>query len=28
LIDPEGTVIGEGLRGDELNNKLHEIFLK
>jgi len=28
LIDPEGNVIGEGLRGEELENKLHEIFLK
>jgi thiol-disulfide isomerase/thioredoxin len=28
LIDPDGTVIGEALRGDALENKLHEIFLK
>jgi peroxiredoxin len=28
LIDPDGNVIGEGLRGEELDNKLHEIFLK
>ena len=28
LIDPDGNVIGEGLRGEELENKLHEIFLK
>lgn len=28
LIDPDGNVIAEGLRGEELDNKLHEIFLK
>jgi peroxiredoxin len=28
LIDPEGIVVGEGLRGEDLENKLHEIFLK
>jgi peroxiredoxin len=28
LIDPEGVVVGEGLRGEALDNKLHEIFLK
>ncbi|THU37359.1 TlpA family protein disulfide reductase [Niastella caeni] len=28
LIDPDGTVVGEALRGEELENKLHEIFLK
>jgi peroxiredoxin len=26
LIDPEGNVVGEALRGEELDNKLHEIF--
>lgn len=28
LIDPDGKVIGEGLRGEELDKKLSEIFLK
>jgi peroxiredoxin len=28
LIDPDGNVIAEGLRGEELENKLHEIFQK
>jgi peroxiredoxin len=28
LIDPEGNVIGEGLRGEELDKKLSDIFLK
>lgn len=28
LIDPDGKVIGEGLRGEELHKKLSEIFLK
>ncbi|WP_205509478.1 TlpA family protein disulfide reductase [Longitalea arenae] len=28
LIDPEGNVVGEGLRGEALDNKLHEIFLQ
>lgn len=28
LIDPEGIVVGEALRGEDLENKLHEIFLK
>jgi peroxiredoxin len=28
LIDPDGKVIGEGLRGEELFKKLSEIFLK
>jgi peroxiredoxin len=28
LIDPDGTIIAEGLRGEELESKLHEIFLK
>jgi peroxiredoxin len=28
LIDPEGNVVGESLRGESLDNKLHEIFLK
>jgi len=26
LIDPEGNVVGEALRGEELDNKLHAIF--
>jgi len=26
LIDPEGNVVGEALRGEALDNKLHEIF--
>jgi peroxiredoxin len=26
LIDPEGNVVGEALRGDALESKLHEIF--
>ena len=26
LIDPEGTVIGEGLRGGDLTNKLNEVL--
>ena len=28
LIDPDGNVVGEGLRGDALESKLQEIFLK
>ncbi len=28
LIDPDGNVIGEGLRGEELDKKLSAIFLK
>jgi peroxiredoxin len=28
LVDPDGTVIGEALRGEELDKKLSEIFLK
>jgi peroxiredoxin len=28
LIDPDGNVVGEGLRGEELEHKLQEIFLK
>jgi peroxiredoxin len=28
LIDPEGIVVGEALRGEELDKKLGEIFLK
>jgi len=28
LIDPDGTVVGEALRGEALDSKLHEIFLK
>ncbi|WP_207512167.1 TlpA family protein disulfide reductase [Longitalea luteola] len=28
LIDPEGNVVGEGLRGEALDSKLHEIFLQ
>jgi peroxiredoxin len=26
LIDPEGNIVGEGLRGEALDSKLHEIF--
>jgi len=26
LLDPEGTIIGKDLRGDDLNNKLAEVL--